>query len=76
MSPLPFSKRNRYAGTPKEITIREDAPETLRYFVLEIVIDLGWGPSSLRDALCPSFILLQIQVIGASTPTSGERCKR
>jgi hypothetical protein len=52
MSPLPFSKRNRYAGTPKEITIREDAPETLRYFVLEIVIDLGWGPSSLRDALC------------------------
>lgn len=52
MSAQPFSKRNRYAGTPKEITIREDAPETLRYFVLETAIDLGWGPTSLRDALC------------------------
>src|SRR5207302_360348 len=48
----PFSKRNRYSGPAKEITIREDAPENLRYFVLQTAIDLGWSPSSLRDIMC------------------------
>jgi len=47
----PFSKRNRYAG-PKEITIREAAPENLRYFVVQTAIDLGWRPSRLRDVIC------------------------
>jgi hypothetical protein len=48
----PFSKRNRYVGPAKEITIREDAPENLRYFVLQTAIDLGWSPSALRDVMC------------------------
>src|SRR5713101_8142034 len=48
----PFSKRNCYVGPAKEITVREDAPENLRYFLLEVATDLGWGPSSLRDVLC------------------------
>ena len=48
----PFSKRHRYSGGSKEITIREDAPENLRYFMLETVVELGWGPSSLRDVVC------------------------
>ena len=48
----PFSKRHRYS-TAKEISIREDAPENLRYFVLQTAIDLGWAPSSLRTILCP-----------------------
>jgi len=47
----PFSKRHHY-GTAKEISIREDAPESLRYFVLQTAIDLGWAPSSLRTVLC------------------------
>lgn len=47
-----FSKRNRYSGPPKEISIREDAPQNLRYFVLQAARDLGWQPSSLRDTLC------------------------
>ena len=47
----PFSKRNRFAG-PKDITIREDAPENLRYFVLQTAIDLGWRPSRLREVVC------------------------
>src|ERR1022692_955926 len=29
----PFSKRHGYAGAEAEITIREDAPESLRYWV-------------------------------------------
>jgi hypothetical protein len=47
----PFSKRHRYT-TSKEISIREDAPESLHYFVLQTAIDLGWAPSSLRTILC------------------------
>lgn len=52
MPKQPFSKRNRYSGGPKEITIREDAPENLRYFILETAHDLGWTPSPMREVLC------------------------
>ncbi|HZQ55286.1 MAG TPA: hypothetical protein VFB14_24015 [Bryobacteraceae bacterium] len=48
----PFSKRNRYSGAAKEITIREDAPEPLRYFVLDTARSLGWSNSSLRSVVC------------------------
>jgi hypothetical protein len=48
----PFSKRNRYSSGPKEITIREDAPENLRYIVLRIAADLGFRPTLLRPMLC------------------------
>jgi hypothetical protein len=48
----PFSKRHRYSGGPKEITIREDAPENLRYFMLETAVELGLGPNPLRDIVC------------------------
>lgn len=48
----PFSKRHRYGGGPKEITVREDAPENLRYFMLESAVELGRGLDSLRDIVC------------------------
>lgn len=47
----PFSKRNRFT-TPKEIIIWEDAPESLRYFVLDGAKQLGYGPSALRTIVC------------------------
>jgi hypothetical protein len=47
----PFSKRNRLS-TAKEISIREDAPESLRYFVLDAAKQLGYGPSALRTIVC------------------------
>lgn len=47
----PFSKRNRFAK-PKEITIREDAPESLRHFILDSMLQLGWEPSALRSVIC------------------------
>ena len=47
-----FSRRNRYAGAGKEITIREDAPEGLRFAVLETPRELGWDPSALRATVC------------------------
>jgi hypothetical protein len=48
----PFSKRHGFRGGPKEITVREDAPPNLRYFVLQTAVDLGWRPSFLRRVLC------------------------
>lgn len=47
----PFSKRRGFVQA-KEISVREDAPENLRYFVLQTVIDLRYAPSLLRSILC------------------------
>src|ERR1039458_1140169 len=48
----PFSKRHGYSSQPKEITVWEDAPESLRHFALDTAVDVGYGPSALRDAIC------------------------
>jgi hypothetical protein len=48
----PFSKPQGYTSQPQEINLREDAPENLRYFVLETARELDWAPSSLRPIIC------------------------
>jgi hypothetical protein len=48
----PFSKRYGYRSQPKQITVWEAAPEALRHFVLDTAVELGYGPSPLRDAIC------------------------
>jgi hypothetical protein len=48
----PFSKRQGYLGSSKEITIREDAPENLRYFILHTARSLGLTPAPLRELVC------------------------
>lgn len=52
MADSPFSKRHGYAGHAKEITIREDAPENLRYVVLDLGRSLGVTPYPMRDITC------------------------
>jgi hypothetical protein len=52
MAQSPFSKRHGYTGQPKEITIREDAPENLRRFVLQTAVESDLGPSEIRDITC------------------------
>ena len=47
-----FSRRNRYAGEKKEISIREAAPDGLRVTVLETARHIGWSPGQLRDSIC------------------------
>jgi hypothetical protein len=47
----PFSRRHGFSPA-KAITIHEDAPENLRYFVLQIAADLGWRPDPLRRIIC------------------------
>ncbi len=47
-----FSKRYGYRPQPKEITVWEDAPESLRHFVLNVALELGYRPSQLRAIIC------------------------
>src|SRR5436190_1852820 len=47
----PFSKRNHYSAV-KEITIRESAPQNLRYYVLQSAYDFGQQPLRLLRVLC------------------------
>jgi hypothetical protein len=51
MANVPFSKRHGYTAA-KEITIREDAPENLRYFVLDRAESAGVRPYTMRDIAC------------------------
>ena len=46
-----FSQRHGFCTDPKEITVREDAPEALRYFVVQTAIDLWLSPGFLRGLL-------------------------
>jgi hypothetical protein len=48
----PFSKRYGYRAQPKEITVREDAPESLRHFTLSTAMELGYRPHGLREIIC------------------------
>ena len=50
--PAPFSRRTHHARAAKKIMIREDAPETLRFTVLETPRNLGWLPTALRAVIC------------------------
>jgi len=48
-----FSKRFGYSSPIPEITVREDAPEELRFYVLSVVNDrLNLAPSWLRRVIC------------------------
>ncbi len=47
----PFSARHNFVE-PKEISIWEDAPEGLRFVVVETARQLGMPPSDLRAVLC------------------------
>ena len=48
----PFSQRHGFRSPDSEITIREDAPEGLRFAVLQIAREIGMRPSAMRDIVC------------------------
>jgi hypothetical protein len=52
MSQGSFLRRQGYTGQAREITVREDAPESLRFFVLNKTEELGLRPESFRDITC------------------------
>ncbi|TIR17114.1 MAG: hypothetical protein E5X33_27110 [Mesorhizobium sp.] len=50
MSPN-FSDRYGFKRAEPEITIREDAPDDLRFAVAQIAVNAGMGPSRIRDVV-------------------------
>lgn len=48
----PFSFRNRYKAPDAEITVREDAPDSVREAVTMLGYRFGFGPKSLRALVC------------------------
>lgn len=53
-----FSDRHGYRGPEPEITIREDAPDFLRFQVASIARSCGLSPSAIRSIVCD--ILLEV----------------
>ncbi|TQI65212.1 hypothetical protein FHT98_5079 [Bosea sp. AK1] len=47
-----FSDRHGYDAAVPEITTREDAPESLRFGVVNIARNVGMKPSSIRNVVC------------------------
>ena len=47
-----FSKREGYSGKEAEITIREDAPDALRSYVIQTLYALGKTPKQIRPVIC------------------------
>src|ERR1051325_4112742 len=47
-----FSQRYGYGTTDAEITVREDAPEDLRYAIAEIARSSGMRPGAIRSIVC------------------------
>ncbi len=50
--PPAFSERHGYRSAEPEITVREDAPEDLRFAVAQIAKNAGMTPSSIREVVC------------------------
>lgn len=47
-----FSKRHGHKPTEIEIKVRNDAPRSLREFIIQLVYDLGYKPSFIRRCIC------------------------
>jgi hypothetical protein len=50
--PERFSDRHGFRGPPVEITIRNEAPESLRFAVAELAAAAGLSPARMRDIVC------------------------
>lgn len=51
-----FSERHGLSKPAPEITVRHDAPEWLRDFVIQAAYDAGLKPSTLRSILCKQLL--------------------
>ena len=50
--PETFSDRHGYRVADAEITVREDAPEALRYAILLVAQGVGMTPTAMRQIVC------------------------
>lgn len=52
-----FSERHGYCGSEPEITVRDDAPDDLRFAVAQIANAAGMSPSRIRGVICQVFLV-------------------
>ena len=52
-----FSRRHGLSGDVQEITVRNDAPENLRFAVVQIAYDSGFRPQTLRSVVCKTLMV-------------------
>jgi hypothetical protein len=52
-----FSERQGYRGNETDITVREDAPEDLRYALPQIAMNLGMVPKGVRETVCRTLLV-------------------
>ena len=52
-----FSSRHGYRGEPQEISIREDAPEGVRFAVPLIARGVGIAPKKIRQVVCEALLI-------------------
>lgn len=54
-----FSKRHGFASVEEaEITVREDAPQELRGYLIQLIYECGLKPSDLRQIICQALKVL------------------
>ncbi|MGH2567027.1 MAG: AbiJ-NTD4 domain-containing protein [Bacteroidota bacterium] len=51
-----FSSRHGFRGEPKEIAVREDAPEGLRFAISLIAGNVGMAPKRIRQVVCEALL--------------------
>jgi hypothetical protein len=52
-----FSERHGYRGDEQEITVREDAPQDLRFAIPLIAKGAGMNPSDMRTTICQTLLV-------------------
>ena len=52
-----FSDRQGYHGEVPTISVREDAPEDLRFAILMIAEEVGMTPTAMRDVVCQVLLI-------------------
>ncbi len=52
MQNQPFSKRHGLNNQEKGITVRHDAPQGLRDYIIQTIEALGYGPAFSRQIIC------------------------
>ena len=56
-----FSRRNGFSQVDEaEITIREDAPQALQEYLIQLSYECGLKPSDLRKIICQTLRLMSV----------------
>ena len=68
-----FSKRHGFSQVEEaEITVREDAPQALQEYLIQLSYECGLKPSGLREIICQTLKVLPDRGNWSETPNIHE----